>query len=70
VADGLDRSHAGLVKAMDVVLNGSVVTLSLLSDNDLSLELYAAERRADLFRKVFDRELTFEVRRDAAPVGS
>jgi len=70
VADGLDRSHAGLVKAMDVVLNGSVVTLSLLSDSDLSLELYAAERRADLFRKVFDRELTFDVRKDAAPVGS
>jgi len=70
VADGLDRSHAGLVKAMDVALNGTVVTLNLLSDSDLSLELYAAERRADLFRKAFDRELTFEVRKDSAPVGS
>ncbi len=70
VADGLDRSHAGLVKAMDVVVNGSVVTLSLLSDADLNLELYAAERRADLFRKVFDRELTFEVRKDSSPVGT
>jgi exopolyphosphatase/guanosine-5'-triphosphate,3'-diphosphate pyrophosphatase len=70
VADGLDRSHAGLVKAMDVALNGSVVTLNLLSDSDLSLELYAAERRADLFRKTFDRELSFEVRKDSAPVGS
>ena len=55
---------------MDVVVNGSVVTLNLLSDSDLSLELYAAERRADLFRKVFDRELTFEVRKDSAPVGT
>ncbi|MBI3857949.1 MAG: Ppx/GppA family phosphatase [Planctomycetes bacterium] len=67
VGDGLDRSHAGLVKAMDVVLNGSAVTLNLLSDSDLDLELYAAERRGDLFRKVFDRELIFEVRKDAAP---
>ena len=49
---------------MDVVLNGSTVTLNLLSD-DLDLELYAAERRADLFRKVFDRELIFEVRKAA-----
>jgi exopolyphosphatase/guanosine-5'-triphosphate,3'-diphosphate pyrophosphatase len=67
VADGLDRSHGGLVKAMDVVLNGATVALQLLSDHDLSLELYAAERRADLFRKVFDRELVFEVRKDPAP---
>ena len=68
VGDGLDRSHAGMVKAMDVVLNGSAVTLSLLSDGDLDLELYAAERRADLFRKAFGRELVFEVRKDGAPV--
>jgi exopolyphosphatase/guanosine-5'-triphosphate,3'-diphosphate pyrophosphatase len=65
VGDGLDRSHAGLVKAMDVQLNGSAVTLNLLSDSDLDLELYATERRADLFRKVFDRELIFEVRKEA-----
>jgi len=50
---------------MDVQLNGSAVTLSLLSDSDLDLELYATERRADLFRKVFDRELIFEVRKEA-----
>jgi exopolyphosphatase/guanosine-5'-triphosphate,3'-diphosphate pyrophosphatase len=68
VGDGLDRSHAGLVKAMDVVLTESAVTLSLLSDGDLDLELYAAERRADLFRKTFGRELVFEVRKDGAPV--
>ncbi len=65
VGDGLDRSHAGLVKAMDVQLNGSAVTLNLLSDSDLDLELYATDRRADLFRKVFGRELTFEVRKEA-----
>jgi exopolyphosphatase/guanosine-5'-triphosphate,3'-diphosphate pyrophosphatase len=68
VGDGLDRSHAGLVKAMDVALDGSAVTLRLLSDADLDLELYAAERRGDLFRKVFHRELIFEVRKDAATV--
>jgi exopolyphosphatase/guanosine-5'-triphosphate,3'-diphosphate pyrophosphatase len=67
VGDGLDRSHAGLVKAMDVVLDDSAVTLQLLSEGDLALELYAAERRADLFRKVFDRELMFEARKDGAP---
>jgi len=56
------------VKALDVALNGSAVTLNLLSDSDLDLELYATERRGDLFRKVFDRELMFEVRKDGPPV--
>jgi hypothetical protein len=54
---------------MDVQLNGSAVTLNLLSDSDLDLELYATDRRADLFRKVFGRELVFDVRKEtpAAP---
>ena len=52
---------------MDIELNGAAVTLNLLSDADLDLELYAAERRGDLFRKVFDRELVFEVKKEGAP---
>jgi exopolyphosphatase/guanosine-5'-triphosphate,3'-diphosphate pyrophosphatase len=64
IADGLDRSHGGLVKGLDVAQEGNAVTLTLHSDGDLTLELYAAERRGDLFRETFDRELHFRVRRD------
>src|SRR6185503_1368900 len=39
IGDGLDRSHAGLVKALEVEIDGSAVTLNLLSDSDLDLEL-------------------------------
>ncbi len=67
IADGLDRSHAGLVKAMDVVLNGSTVTLNLLTDGNLDLEIYAATRRSDLFRKSFDRDLVMQFRKDGEP---
>lgn len=66
IADGLDRSHAGLVREINVSSNGSAVTLELESPGDLELELYAAERRSDLFRKEFDRDLRFRVRRNGA----
>jgi exopolyphosphatase/guanosine-5'-triphosphate,3'-diphosphate pyrophosphatase len=60
VADGLDRSHAGLVKAMDVQVSKRKVVLRLTGEGSLELELHQAERRADLFREVFARDLRFE----------
>jgi exopolyphosphatase/guanosine-5'-triphosphate,3'-diphosphate pyrophosphatase len=62
IADGLDRSHAALVKELNVSINGSGVTLELVSPGDLELEIYAAQRRSDLFQKEFDRELRFKVK--------
>ncbi|HLF92752.1 MAG TPA: Ppx/GppA phosphatase family protein [Planctomycetota bacterium] len=62
IADGLDRSHAGLVREVNVSVNDSAVTLELVSQGDLDLELYAAERRGDLFREVFERDLRLKVR--------
>jgi exopolyphosphatase/guanosine-5'-triphosphate,3'-diphosphate pyrophosphatase len=62
IADGLDRSHAALVKELNVSINGSAVTLELVSPGDLELEIYAAQRRSDLFQKEFDRELRFKVK--------
>jgi exopolyphosphatase/guanosine-5'-triphosphate,3'-diphosphate pyrophosphatase len=66
IADGLDRSHAGLVRDVNVTMNGDSVTLELISPRDLDLELYAADRRSDLFRKEFDRDLRFKVRGNGA----
>jgi exopolyphosphatase/guanosine-5'-triphosphate,3'-diphosphate pyrophosphatase len=63
LADGLDRSHAGLVKELNVSLNGKAVTLELVSSGDLDLELYAAERRSALFEQEFRRGLKFKVKR-------
>lgn len=63
IADGLDRSHAGLVEELDVRVNGRAVTLEVSAKQDPELELYAAERRGKLFRDVFDRDLKFTVSR-------
>ena len=61
IADALDRSHSGLVRSLEVRPNGKTVTLDLESRGDLHLELYAAERRSDLFQRMFERDLRFEV---------
>ncbi|HXX95367.1 MAG TPA: Ppx/GppA phosphatase family protein [Planctomycetota bacterium] len=67
IADGLDRSHAALVKELNVTTNGGTVSLELVSPGDLDLELYAAGRRGELFMKEFDRELRFKVKKSQAP---
>jgi exopolyphosphatase/guanosine-5'-triphosphate,3'-diphosphate pyrophosphatase len=63
LADGLDRSHAGLVREIQVSVNGQGVTLDLVTPGDLDLELYATDRRSDLFRQEFDRDLRLRVKR-------
>jgi exopolyphosphatase/guanosine-5'-triphosphate,3'-diphosphate pyrophosphatase len=67
IADGLDRGHAGLVKDLACAIDGDAVTIRLASDGDPHLELYAAERRGDLFRDEFRRALAFEVGRRGSP---
>lgn len=62
IADGLDRGHAGLVKDLSCAIDGDAVTIRLTAEGDLHLELYAADRRADLFREAFKRDLEFQVR--------
>ncbi len=61
IADGLDRGHAGLVKDLQSTIDGDAVTIRLEADGDPHLELYAAERRADLFREAFRCDLEFKV---------
>jgi exopolyphosphatase/guanosine-5'-triphosphate,3'-diphosphate pyrophosphatase len=64
IADGLDRSRGGLVREIQVTQGKDAVTLTLHAEGELDLELYAAGRRADLFRETFDRELQFRVVRN------
>jgi exopolyphosphatase/guanosine-5'-triphosphate,3'-diphosphate pyrophosphatase len=62
IADGLDRSHAGLVKDIGVSVGNGRVTVELSSTGEAELELYAAEDRSGLFRKVFERDLKFRLK--------
>jgi exopolyphosphatase/guanosine-5'-triphosphate,3'-diphosphate pyrophosphatase len=63
IADGLDRSHFGLVRDLDVARAGGHVTVRIdTAGHDAELELWAARRKADLFEATFDTRLILEVK--------
>lgn len=60
IADALDRSQFSVVQTVDVTL-GKKITIQLHVSGDAELEVWAARGRADLFEKVFQRAVQFEV---------
>jgi exopolyphosphatase/guanosine-5'-triphosphate,3'-diphosphate pyrophosphatase len=60
VADGLDRSHAGLVKHLEVDERRRRITLKLSTEDSLELEIHQAAGRADLLEELLDADLRFE----------
>jgi exopolyphosphatase / guanosine-5'-triphosphate,3'-diphosphate pyrophosphatase len=53
VADGLDRSHGGPVRGVDVFANDSVVEVVVEADDDIDLELWGLRRKREFFERVF-----------------
>lgn len=60
LADGLDRSHDQRVEAVRVQISEKAVTVFLSSEADMNLELWAAERVAEVFRQIYGRELALQ----------
>lgn len=58
IADGLDRSHFSVVQNLHVTL-GKTVTIQLATSGDSELEIWTAQGRAQLFEKVFKRNVKF-----------
>jgi exopolyphosphatase/guanosine-5'-triphosphate,3'-diphosphate pyrophosphatase len=59
VADGLDRSHFGVVRDVQTRKRGETLTIRVATDGrDAELELWAARRKAD----VLERALGVRVR--------
>lgn len=67
VADGLDRSHAEVVKSADVEVEDDRVVLHVHADGDAELELWGVRRKRDLFERVFGRRLVLAVDLDDEP---
>jgi len=61
LAEGLDRSHAQIVTALDVVPKGNGYVIRLKAAGDAELELWAAHRHGEPLEKVLQRPLRFEV---------
>lgn len=53
VADGLDRSHGGPVRDVEVYASPEVVEVVVEADDDIDLELWGLRRKRDLFERVF-----------------
>jgi exopolyphosphatase/guanosine-5'-triphosphate,3'-diphosphate pyrophosphatase len=53
VADGLDRSHGGPVRDVEVYAHPGVVEVVAEADDDIDLELWGLRRKRDLFERVF-----------------
>jgi exopolyphosphatase / guanosine-5'-triphosphate,3'-diphosphate pyrophosphatase len=61
LAEGLDRSHAQVITALDVVPRGNAYVIRLRAAGDAELELWAAHRHAEPLEKALHRRLQFEV---------
>jgi len=59
LAGGLDRSRSQQVRDAIVSVEGGSVTLEAVADQDPQVDLWGAERRTDLFEKVFDMPVKF-----------
>lgn len=53
LADALDRSHEQRVASIDCQLRNGAFVVSLLSDQDVDLEQWAADRAGEAFRAVY-----------------
>ncbi|MBI4909770.1 MAG: Ppx/GppA family phosphatase [Acidobacteria bacterium] len=60
LADSLDRSHSQRIEQIDCQLRPASVRLLVQSDQGADLDLWAAERVADVFRQVYGKTLELE----------
>lgn len=70
VADGLDRSHAQLVKGLRVTLEVGGLVVNVSSEAEPRGEIAAASQKADLLARVLRRKITVRWEGSAAPASS
>jgi len=62
IADALDRGHRSKVDRLTTKLTGKALHITPETDEDVSLEVWTVERKADLFRDVFGLDVRLKVR--------
>jgi exopolyphosphatase/guanosine-5'-triphosphate,3'-diphosphate pyrophosphatase len=70
VADGLDRTHTQCIRSVRCELSDDCVRLSLDASADPQVEIWDAERKAELFESAFETklELTWAKKEKVRPV--
>lgn len=64
LADGLDRRRSRHVQEMNCTLTKGILTLVLESQEDLSVEIFGARTKGDLFESAFKYQLIIKRRED------
>ncbi|HXE97599.1 MAG TPA: Ppx/GppA phosphatase family protein [Dongiaceae bacterium] len=59
LADGLDRRRNGSVQNVSCLFSGTTVTLHLTATEDISVEIFGANAKKDLFEKAFGSTVAF-----------
>lgn len=59
LSDGLDRRRAGMVEELTCQFKGNSLLLSLYGSEDVSVEIFGAENKKDLFEQVFGLKVGF-----------
>lgn len=59
LSDGLDRRRNGLIQKVECQFNGTTFTISLISPEDISVEIFGANAKKDLFEKAFGCSVVF-----------
>jgi exopolyphosphatase/guanosine-5'-triphosphate,3'-diphosphate pyrophosphatase len=67
LALALDRTHQQHVADVRAQVDDRRVLITVDSQGDTEVDLWAAERKVELFEKVFEREVRFAARNTAAP---
>ncbi len=61
IGDGLDRSHAAVVRDLKCVVKPKKVTVMLDTRADAKLEMWGTERKKDWFETLFSREIAVDL---------
>ena len=61
VADALDRQHHGVVKSLEARVQGGAAVLKVRATCSMDIEAQMVEKKAGLFRQVFDKEVKLEI---------
>jgi exopolyphosphatase/guanosine-5'-triphosphate,3'-diphosphate pyrophosphatase len=61
LADGLDRRRSGLVREVSCLFGGTDVTVRLSASEDISVEIFGANAKKDLFEKAFGCSVVFAI---------
>jgi exopolyphosphatase/guanosine-5'-triphosphate,3'-diphosphate pyrophosphatase len=59
LADGLDRRRNGLIQDVSCQFNGTNIAIQLTATEDVSVEIFGANAKKDLFEKAFGSSVVF-----------